>query len=330
MRQNMKICFCGLGSIGKKHLINLASLLSELDVDFEIHALRQTNAPLDMNISTLLAKQYFSSNELDRHYDIVFITNPTNMHYSTIKLFEARADNMFIEKPLFDNPQYDTNNLEAKKTGVYYVAGPLRFSSVIQTLEDILKTERVISIRAISSSYLPDWRKDTDYRLCYSAKKGEGGGVCLDLIHEWDYIIHLFGFPLYVNRISGKYSALETDSDDLGVYTAAYEDKTVELHLDYFGRPSKRQLELFTQNGTIIGDFLSSTISISGAFKSFNKNPQGTEPASTDTIQFKQCMNDIYIKEMRFFINNILARTDFNNLRHCHKILKLALGEDFQ
>ena len=46
----------------------------------------------------------------------------------------------------------------------------------------------------------------------------------------------------------GKKSSLEIDSDDYTIYIAEYEDKTAELHLDYFGRKTIREIELFQRN----------------------------------------------------------------------------------
>ena len=105
-----------------------------------------------------------------------------------------KTKHMFIEKPIFDSKEYRLEALNFNKSGVYYVAGPLRFSSVIQKLRDIIPHEKIYCVRVICSSYLPDWRPNVDYRLVYSASKEKGGGVAIDLIHEWDYITYLFGF----------------------------------------------------------------------------------------------------------------------------------------
>lgn len=54
--------------------------------------------------------------------------------------------------------------------------------------------------------------------------------------------------------MSGKISELEIDSEDFAVYTAGCGDKIVELHLDYFGRKTIREILVFTKEETILGD----------------------------------------------------------------------------
>lgn len=84
----------------------------------------------------------------------------------------------------------------------------------------------------------------------YSAHKALGGGVTIDLIHEWDYLVDLFGVPETICNIHGKYSDLEIDSDDLSIYIAQYPTLLAEVHLDYFGRTYRRSIELFCKDGS--------------------------------------------------------------------------------
>lgn len=307
----MKVCFCGLGSIGKRHLRNLTRIAPEFGVTLEIHALRKTAGVLEDSISGLISKQIADESGLDQEYDIVFITNPTSMHFETMKTMADRTRNMFVEKPVSDGREPDMESLKLRQGGVYYVAGPLRYSPVIRALREIIGCQRVYSVRAICSSYLPDWRSGTDYRQAYSAKRELGGGVDIDLIHEWDYLTDLFGFPGTVYRICGKYSDLEIDSDDIAVYIAEYENMVAELHLDYCGREMRREIELFTADGLIIGDLIRNTI-----FFTHDR----------ETIRFTEDGNDIYLREMRFFLGRIQEGKAFNNIRHCLAVLNIALG----
>ena len=309
----MKVCFIGLGSIGKRHLKNLIDLSKQYNLQLEVHAFRKAHRPLERDIEELVDHQIFCEEDLNCDYDIVFITNPTNLHYDTIKLMENKTKNMFIEKPIFDNQEYSVNDLKFNDNGIYYVAGPLKYSLVIQKLKEILQNERVYNIRAICSSYLPDWRPNVDYRNIYSAKKIEGGGASIDLIHEWDYITYLFGFPAKAFNLKGQYSHLEIDSDDISIYIGKYEDKLVEIHLDYFGRRSRREIELFTESGTIIGDFINKRIYFSDG---------------RETINFIEGNNDMYVKELKNFIDMVLnASKGENNTKHAYNLLKLAMGD---
>ena len=167
------------------------------------------------------------------------------------------------------------------------------------------------SARAISSSYLPDWRKGIDYRNTYSAHKNEGGGVLIDLIHEWDYLVDLFGFPNETRMYYGKYSDLEIDSEDLGIYIANYDDKLLEIHLDYLGKYAERKLELRTDQGVYVFDIINARIEKNGKeIGSFNEKP-----------------NDKYEKEMENFWNIIFGQTKNNNsLQTAIKVLSVAMG----
>ena len=309
----MKVCFCGLGSIGRRHLKNLLVTAEESGSDLEIHALRRTEKPLDNGCGGFLSCQFSEESQLDRDYDIVFITNPTGMHYETMRLMADRTRHMFIEKPIYHSADCSISDLNLNKEGIFYVAGPLRYSGVIQTLKKILPEEKIYCVRVICSSYLPDWRPAADYRLVYSARKALGGGVALDLIHEWDYLTFLFGFPPKLSHISGKYSRLEIDSEDLAVYIAEYQDKVIELHLDYFGRLPRREIEIFTEKGTIIGDLIRNTIV-------FNDG--------REQIRFEEEPNDIYLREMQFFMGRVLRKQSFSNLQDCHNVLRIALGKE--
>jgi predicted dehydrogenase len=308
----IKVCFCGLGSIGKRHIRNLLEIAKTYDLSVEIHALRKTAGVLEDGIKDVITRQVDEEDKLDRDYDVAFITNPTNLHYGTIAAMAERTRHMFVEKPIFDSTDYDMSSLRLKQDGVYYVAGPLRYTGVIQTLKEVAVKEDIYCVRAICSSYLPDWRPGTDYRITYSARKAQGGGVALDLIHEWDYISYLFGLPQNVRRISGKYSRMEIDSEDIAVYIADYENKVVELHLDYFGRVPRREIELFTGTGTITGNLIDHTISFTDG---------------RSAIHFREEKNDIYLKEMRYFIDHIVNKQPLNNLDACRSVLRLALGE---
>lgn len=309
----MKICFIGLGSIGTRHITNLVLLLQERKISYQIDAYRSSKTVLKEELHSIIVQEYHSFKELPDDYDIIFITNPTYLHYDAILQVIHKTKHLFIEKPLFELPSYNIDSLGGNEKNIYYVACPLRYTPVVQYLKKVIPEERIYSIRAICSSYLPEWRKGVDYTKVYSARKELGGGVSLDLIHEWDYITYLFGMPHSVSQMNGKYSELDITSDDISIYIAAYKSMLAELHLDYFGRKSTRVIELYCKDYIIKADLLNNKLCYVG----------------TEEKVITLASEDMYLNEMNYFLDMVLeGEFNHNDMNHALEVLKLAIGKN--
>lgn len=310
-----KIAFVGMGSIGTRHLNNVVHYLERNCQSYTIDLYRSGNRPLNPEIQQKISREILLSDTaaIQETYDAVWITNPTSAHYETIRRFVKAAKAMFIEKPVFETPDVDFAVLNLKPDGIYYVACPLRYHPVIEYVKEYIPLREVYAARAISSSYLPDWRPGTDYRTCYSARRDMGGGVDIDLIHEWDYLVHLFGPMRSGYAIRDQISNLELDSYDIAVYVARAEHTIVELHLDYFGRKSIRQLQLFLPDETIECDILNGTIEFCKAGKQISVN----------------CERDGYQrKEIEHFFNIMAGRCSNDSaISDALNVLRYARGE---
>ncbi|NCB96821.1 MAG: Gfo/Idh/MocA family oxidoreductase [Bacteroidia bacterium] len=308
-----KIGIIGLGSIGIRHLKNLQDILIEKGCTFCLDAIRHDNSnQIEASVQDKLNAIYVLDEAIPDDYDILFVTNPTSMHYSTIQRFARNTKHMFIEKPVFSSTNLSLQDLGLLDGSQYYVACPLRYKKVLQYLKSQDLIHEAISVRVICSSFLPDWRPGKDYRETYSAHLAQGGGVAIDLIHEWDYITYLFGEPEEVKSIISKVSSLEIDSDDLAVYIAKYPSMVLELHLDYFGRVPKRTMEIFTINDVIIVDLLSDSIRFLR---------EGTN------MDFPEDRDSYQKRELQHFFNIIEKReNNDNSIINAQKILKLARG----
>ena len=249
----MRVLFVGLGSIGSRHLKNLALELRQRGTAFTVDTLRSGDRQPDAELSQYISKSFTCYSQLEQ-YDAAFITNPTALHLETLKKLVPRAKNIFIEKPVFTDADVRLDTLGLKQDSHYYVACPLRRSPVLRRVAEIISADLPTAVRAICSSYLPQWRPKTDYKNSYSANPSLGGGVRRDLIHEWDYLTSLFGFPTTTKSFYGKKSALEIDSEDTAVYVAEYPSLLLSLHVDYTGRAARRELELFLPNETVVAD----------------------------------------------------------------------------
>lgn len=306
----MKLCFVGLGSIGNRHLYNVTRLLSEKGAAYSVDALRSAGGRLAARTEEKLDAQYDSADSLPEDYDIIFVTNPTVCHLDTVRALAGKTRYMFIEKPVFHQYCTDLAGLGLRERQRYYVACPLRFSRTVRYLKKYAAEHRVYSARAISSSYLPDWRPDADYRKVYSADREMGGGVTLDLIHELDYITYLFGMPSEVCNLRGQYSSLELKCDDISLYMLRFEDKLAEIHLDYFGRQTIRQAELFTQEETLRADLLTGTV----------------EHCTKEGCRREELgQEDFYQAEMRYFLEKVVSGQDnMNDIYHANELLRIA------
>lgn len=311
MQINYKIAMIGFGSIGKRHLINIDRVLKNKRIDYSIDLIRRSNsASIDEESKNMITTIYTDNQDLPDDYDVIFITNPTHLHFDTIKKYCNLTKHMFIEKPVFDETSVDLLELPLKSKGVYYVACPLRYTAVIQYIKKEIDLASVYSARAICSSYLPNWRPGQDYRETYSAHLNQGGGVSIDLIHEWDYMMYLFGKPNKVMNYRGQYSNLEIDSDDLSVYIAEYDGMLAEVHLDYFGRKTIRELQLITSDETIVADLTNSEV----RFLSENK-----------VVKFNEDRNAYQCNEIEHFFDIIEGRTtNENDIRIAFDTLKIA------
>lgn len=311
-----KIAFVGLGSIATRHLKNVHTYLASVGDSCTVDLYRSSlGRPLADELQPLVRNTYLNADELpaDRQYDVVFVTNPTSMHYETVERFACHTKSFFIEKPVFDSTTVDEKIFETIKHIPSYVACPLHYNAVLQYVKQHVNPDEVICARAMSSSYLPDWRPGQDYRQTYSAHKDLGGGVSIDLIHEWDYLTWLFGMPTECRQMIGKVSNLEIDSDDLAIYIGRNQITTFELHLDYFGRKAQRTLDLFTAEDTIHCDLIAGMVS----YLKEGKN-----------ITLENERNAYQLAEIAHFFEIINNKTiNDSTPEHAYQVLKIAKGE---
>ena len=301
----MKYCFVGVGSIARKHISNIR----KIDNNAVIHALRSGHSNYG-DLDQYIDKQLFSFDELDSSYDVVFVTNPTSMHFDALNQFYDKSNNFFVEKPVFSHykEEKDIVSFQKKKT---YIAAPLRFCAGIKYAKQLINEKgKPNCIRAISSSYLPDWRPNVDYRNTYSAHKDLGGGVHIDLIHELDYVSYLVGCPNVSFYINDKVSDLEIDSYDISTSVHKVDDTVIEIHLDYFGRDKKRICELYYNDKTYYINLVNNAV---------------IEVCGNDVKNVELEPTDIYLDEMKYFIDFVRSnnQTSINDIFLANRVLKI-------
>lgn len=288
----MKVLIIGYGSIAKKH----HEALKKLRENLQVFALRsQKNCQKIEEVNSI-----FSWEDAPADLDFIIISNPTSEHAKTI--IEASKLNipLFIEKPpLFHlSEKKDVLDTLSNSQIITYCAFPLRFHPVIEWLKNNIIPSEVLEFSAYCGSYLPNWRKNEDYRKNYSAIKQLGGGVHLDLIHELDYLNWIFGFPKSSKGFTKKVSKLEINSVDSTTYFIEYESSLGVVQLNYFRKQAKRTFEYVTNEDSFTADLLNYTVTNSKGEVIFRTEKEKT---------------DLYLQQMSYFLDHIENKSTLMN-----------------
>ncbi len=244
----MKILIIGYGSIGRRH----ARVLSKIKKVSTICILTQQKIKKYRTIKSYKEIKYIDP-------DYVVISNENDKHYKTLMYLENNFKNIniLVEKPLFNK----FINLNIKNNYVY-VGYNLRFHPLILKLKNIIKKRKIWNVLVTSGSFLPNWRKNIDYKSSYSSKK-KSGGVLLDLSHEIDYVSWLFGDLKILHSLNNRLSDLKISSDDnLNLSAKTKNNINIQINLNYFFKIPKRQILVDGKNLSIDLDLISNKLKI--------------------------------------------------------------------
>jgi predicted dehydrogenase len=239
----MRVLIVGLGSIAKKHI----NALKQIDNTTIFYALRSGNNSEQVD-DIINIKSISDCPEVD----FVIISNPTALHAEAIKMVAHLKKPLFIEKPPFHNLENVTEilNIISKYNLKTYTAFNLRFLDCLIYLKENIEVKKVQEVNVYCGSYLPVWRDNWDYKKNYSANAAMGGGVHLDLIHELDYVLWIFGKPNEVEKILRSKSKIDVDAVDYANYTLVYDNFVVTIILNYYRRDTKRTCEIVMDTET--------------------------------------------------------------------------------
>jgi len=306
----VKVLIIGLGSIAIKHI----EAIKKINQNAIIYALRSSNNA--NNFKDII--DLYSIKDVPNDIDFILISNTTSLHSKTILNVIDFNKPLFIEKPVFDSVINNDEivRLIKEKNIKTYVACNLRFHPALNFIKSYLNSNilKLNEVNVYCGSYLPKWRPLQDYTKSYSANQKLGGGVHLDLIHELDYTIWIFGKPINYNSIKRKVSNLLIDTFDYTNYNLSYPDFNVSITLNYYRSTPKRQIEIILENETLICDLLTSTI-----LNSENK---------IIFIDNEFDFSKTYLDQMNYFIDNLENDNIYmNDINESFEILKIALND---
>lgn len=307
----MKALFIGLGSIGQRHLRNLLAL----EPNAEIFAIRNQKSKTYVfnknnkilknsnlinkykiqeykNVSEALSKQIFN---------LIFITNPSSLHFKIAESVISSGAYIFIEKPAVHSEKdlKKLHILNEANNGKIFVGYQYRFHPAIKKSYKIINDNllgNIVSARFKNGEYLPDWHPYEDYRASYAARKDLGGGALLTQIHDLDYASFLCGIPTELFAVGGKNSSLELDVEDsvqiLMKIKINNNNIPVSISLNYLEKPGQRIFEVIGDQAKLECDLNRNIIKVS---------PSNGLACSTFSFS-KYERNDMFIDEMKAFL----------------------------
>jgi predicted dehydrogenase len=295
-----KVLIAGLGSIGQRHL----RLVRERLPDAEIMVLRHRAS----NDRPEYADRVTESMDEALAFapQVAVIANPAPMHLAVAEaLLDARC-HMLIEKPMATEAAAAASFLKRlpESTLVCQVGYNLRFLPSLTEFRRLVNegvAGRTLSIRAEIGQYLPDWRPGKDYRDSVSAKRELGGGVLLELSHEFDYLGWVFGDVEWVSAWASHVSDLELDVEDcahlvMGFATRNQVGETVAtLSMDLFRRDTLRTCTMIGSEGSLRWNPLAGSVELhkaggSGWETVFTKAPERDQAYRAQLDHFLDCV----------------------------------------
>lgn len=255
----------GLGSIGRRHLRNLRVLCP----DATIAVCRLSEVPKSADIPIHANMLCHSLDELIQFApQAAIIATPASTHERIASVLVASEIHLLIEKPLTSNAESAARlqaTIEASNV-VATVGYNLRFLPGLQLIKKTIEQGqlgRILSVRAEVGQYLPDWRPDHDYRQSVSANAGLGGGALLELSHELDYLLWLFGIPIEVIATGGNTGQLDLEVEDLIEMVMKYKDgPMISVHMDFLDRAGFRAMRVIGSEASLVWDAITDTVTL--------------------------------------------------------------------
>lgn len=261
-KEEVKIVVVGVGSIGSRHINNLLSLGF---MDIELVTKRSIFPETWPRFKTHDSVQNAVKSKSFTH---ALICTPTAQHIKDLQeVIKFEINSIFLEKPISHNAEgLDDIVRNLGKDQKIWLGYDLRFDPGLLLVKSLIqegKIGRILSVNAFVGQFLPNWRPHEDYRKGSSALKAKGGGVLLDLVHEFDYLYWLLGKVKSIASLYQNTGVLEIETEDMADVLLSFESGIQgSLHLDYHQRKLIRYCIFTGSKGSIKWDLSEKKVSL--------------------------------------------------------------------
>lgn len=289
------VAIIGLGSIGRRHLRTLREIRPEIQITIVRSGYGADYPELDLANNVV----HSLSEAIDLGIQAAIISSPATEHVKQGVELARAGIHLLIEKPISHSLIGVEELLNAVSTSkvVGLIGYILRYDPVAIGFKEFLDDGRLgqlLHVRVETSSYLPDWRPGQDYTKTVSALADCGGGVLLELSHEFDYIGWFFG---RVNNIFAKLHNsrhLDIDVEECAdIIMNTNDNVPVSLHIDFHQHHPTRFCFVAGSKGSAKWDAMKNTLSW---------HPAGKE---IEVVQFSFERDELFKKQLLHFFSCI-------------------------
>jgi len=299
-----KILVVGAGSVGKRHLANLAGLgclvwgvdprPDRLAEAAGIKGFQDGFAGLEAAL------------EAGAGFDGAVVASPPSFHVDQCLALARAGLPILLEKPVCPGLKEGrrlAQGLEPLMGTRLLLGYTYRWWPPLADLRAWLKEGRIgqpLHAVFFMSAHLADWHPWERYQDFFMASRELGGGALLDESHFLDLMYWFFGLPEKLFGRVEKLSGLEIQTDDNVDLTVVYKSGLrVSVHLDLYGRPHEKYIAFTGEKGTIHWSFEPNRLKYSDRMEQ-----------EWETKEYSFERNDMFVDLAREFLEVIDGREE--------------------
>ncbi|MEM6160910.1 Gfo/Idh/MocA family oxidoreductase [Erwinia sp. P6884] len=251
-----KLVLIGLGSIGKKHIYNIKKIYPECTI-----AVLSPSGKIYEKSDDYISLDSLQS-ALEFRPEAAIVASPAPFHAEHIAFFQRNNVPVLSEKPLAASAiELIRHQVNSDKIAVAYCLRYLPATKIVKEILDEMLLGDIYNVVASVGQYLPDWRKDKDYKSSVSASSKLGGGAVLELSHEIDLINYLFGDLEVMSAFLRKDVELGLDVEEIADIVLLSNKKIYcTIHLDFIQKVPSRFISIIGRQGRVDWDIIKNSV----------------------------------------------------------------------
>lgn len=297
MNECKKFLVTGLGSISERHRANLKSLFPKCEIT-AVSASGNLNRRRPKFADKILENLSQLGNE---NFDYIFLCSPSSMHLNELIQLKGKSANCFIEKPVITDSQLDEDCIVTipeffTRLSVGYC---LRHHEALIQFKKFIDDGflgKITHINIYAGHDLSKWRPDKKIEDTVTSSKNLGGGVLLELSHELDYLLWIFGdVEIECALIQNTIPQIPEIDSIVSIMGTCGQNNIFNIQLDLISPFPKRQCIVSGQLGDLVWNYFEDEVKFRGS--------------NGEKILFKGSnnINEMYLRQMETLFSKDLS-----------------------